>query len=104
MCIRTTQATAALQARIIRYDSREGLAQELGVNSAHVHKLFQRGKLSPTLDAAMVTLGWLEPKPTRTRLAIDCDEATRQWFRDEAARREMSGEAFLLYMREVLGS
>jgi hypothetical protein len=103
MCKRTSVAIKKAQRGIFNQGTTEAFSRKLGVNSAHVYKLLELGKLSPTLDAAMVKAGYLEPLPTRTRLAIDCTADTRQRFRDEAARRGMSGEAYLLYMMEVGG-
>jgi len=101
MCKRTEEAKAALNGRLDAYKTRERLAQRLGVNSAHVYKLFASDKLSKTLDNAMSKNGWLPLLPTRVRLAIDCNRDTRQRFRAEARRKGMTGEAYLLYLMEV---
>ena len=103
MCKRTSVAINAAQRAINKQGTSEAFSKQLGVNSAHVYKLLELGKLSPTLDAAMVKAGYLEPLPTRTRLAIDCTVDTRQRFRDGARRKGMTGEAYLLYMIEVGG-
>ena len=103
MCKRTSVAIKKAQRGIFNQGTTEAFSRKLGVNSAHVYKLLELGKLSPTLDVAMVKAGYLEPLPTRTRLAIDCTADTRQRFRDGARRKGMTGEAYLLYMMEVGG-
>lgn len=102
MCKRTEEAKRALNERLDAYETRERLAARLNINSAHIYKLFAAGNLTPTLDAVMTKNGWLPARPTRIRLPIDCDRETREWFRDETARRNMTGEDFLLYMRRCM--
>ena len=101
MCNRTENIRSVLRGMLQQHDGVSGVAAALGVVPAHINNAFRRENPSPTLDRAMVEAGYLEPLPTRTRLAIDCTADTRQRFRDEAARRGMSGEAYLLYMMEV---
>lgn len=101
MC-RTTEAINAIHKLISSFDSHNAIAGHLGINSAHLSMLIRKGHLTQTLEGQLVQHGYLDPRPTRTRLAIDCERSTRQWFRDEAARREMTGEAFLLYMRRCM--
>ena len=91
----------ALLRGIAEYGNQYRFACKLGVNSAHIYKALNTLWGSDELNRRLVIYGYLEPLPTRTRLAIDCTADTRQRFRDEAARRGMSGEAYLLYMMEV---
>ena len=76
-------------------------AQTINVAPAHLYNVFTRANPSPTLEAALIEHGYLDPIPTRVRLAIDCSRDTRRRFRDGAAKRGMTGEAYLLYMMEV---
>jgi hypothetical protein len=103
MCKRTENIRSALREMLKQHDGVSDVAAKLGVVPAHINNAFRRENPSPTLDKALVRAGRIEPLPTRTRLAIDCTADTRQRFRDEAARRGMSGEAYLLYMMEVGG-
>lgn len=102
MCNRAENIRAVVTALISEFGTAQRAAMEIGVVPAHFHNAFERDSPPPTLEAALVRTGYIEPRPTRTRLAIDCEREARRWFRDEAARREMSGEAFLLYMRRCM--
>lgn len=52
------------------------LAAELGVHSAHISNVTRRG-ISPTLDKALVDVGWLAPPQTRIRIAADVTAVQR---------------------------
>lgn len=82
-------------------DTFNQVAKYLGVNSAHISKLMGHSILTPTLDNALVEKRIMEPRPTRTRLAIDCERSTRRRFRDEAAAQGMTSEQYLIELMEV---
>lgn len=53
--------------------SQKSIADELGVVSAHIWRLLNKGYLSPTLQQAMVEAGWLEISKRSPRISIQRD-------------------------------
>lgn len=54
--------------------NRSDIADELGVVSAHIWRLLNKGYLSPTLQQAMVEAGWLEVSKRSPRISIQRDD------------------------------
>lgn len=63
MTTRTQEATEAVNRLVAQHGNNYRVAQVIGVNSGHLSSLLKDGRLSPTLDNALVRTGILDPLP-----------------------------------------
>jgi transcriptional regulator with XRE-family HTH domain len=82
------------------YTQRE-LAAQLGVNNGHISRFVRQGAVSPTLRKALVQKGYLEPAPTRTRIAFDVTPELREAIREAAAGTGNTGAEWLAEVFET---
>lgn len=96
----------AAQDAVIRlsyeHESYRGIANHLGIPSAHISNLIKKGCLGPTLETALVVKGYLPEKPKRIGVFIGASYETQKRFNELARKSGLSRSEYFEYVIGIM--
>lgn len=102
MTNRIENAQNAIQRLSLEHLSNRAIADYLNVDSSHISKLMKKGCLGPTLEAALIEKGELDPKPKRIGVFIGASYDTQKRFNDLARKAGLSRSEYFEYVIRIM--